>query len=111
MPKVIQLYAVSGAPKLDNGQTRGCQIERVKLLRLRYFLDFNPSCRPAGHVPIQQPLLDAKTLLKGKFPFYDKGVVTNYREGGYKTGGGACEVLPLPKGGRKKCWGSLHAVA
>ena len=26
-------------------------------------------------------------------------MVTNYREGGYKTGGGgACEVLPLGKG-------------
>ena len=35
-----------------------------------------------------------------------KGLVTNYGEGGggYKTGGGACEVLPLRKGGggRKK---------
>ena len=28
-----------------------------------------------------------------------KGLVTNYGEGGYKTGGGACEVLPLRKGG------------
>ena len=38
-----------------------------------------------------------------------KGLVTNYREGGCKTGGGggrSCEVLPLQKeeggGGRKK---------
>ena len=33
-----------------------------------------------------------------------KGVVTNYREGGYKTGGGgfASEVLPLQKGGTEK---------
>ena len=33
--------------------------------------------------------------------FYSKGLVTNYGEGrgGYKTGGGACEVLPLRKGG------------
>ena len=28
-----------------------------------------------------------------------KGLVTNYGEGGYKTGGGAREVLPLQKGG------------
>ena len=30
-----------------------------------------------------------------------KGLVTNYREGGYKTGGrgGAREALPLQKGG------------
>ena len=27
------------------------------------------------------------------------GTVTNYREGGYKMGGGACEVLPIQKGG------------
>ena len=55
-----------------------------------------------------------------------QGVVTNYREGaGYKTGrgGGACEVLPLRKGGGegfthaeggggdKKCWGSFYKVA
>ena len=39
----------------------------------------------------------------------DKGLVINYEEGGYKTGGGAtkweggiCEVLPLRKGGLKK---------
>ena len=33
-----------------------------------------------------------------------KGVVTNYGEGGggYKTGGGAREVLPLRKGGAEK---------
>ena len=31
-----------------------------------------------------------------------KGLVTNYREGGLQKGrgGGACEVLPLRKGGR-----------
>ena len=51
-------------------------------------------------------------------------MVTNYGEGGggYKTGGGAREVLPLrkggaekvlamPKGGHKKFWGSFYAVA
>ena len=42
---------------------------------------------------------------KGKsyelFKLY-KGLVTNYREGGYKTGGGACEVLPLRKGRMEK---------
>ena len=50
--------------------------------------------------------------------------VTNYGEGGggYKTGGGACEVLPLQKGGaekvlailkgvHKKFWGRFYAVA
>ena len=32
-----------------------------------------------------------------------KGLVTNYGEGGYKTGGGGtCEVLPLRKGGAEK---------
>ena len=32
-----------------------------------------------------------------------KGLVTNYGEGGgYKTGGGAREVLPLRKGGAEK---------
>ena len=32
-----------------------------------------------------------------------KGLVTNYGEaGGYKTGGGAHEVLPLEKGGGRK---------
>ena len=50
-------------------------------------------------------------------------MVTNYREegGGYKTGGGACEVLPLRKGtgkvlamlkrGHKKFWGSFYTIA
>ena len=50
-------------------------------------------------------------------------MVTNYGEGGYKTGGGgACEVLPLQKGGaekvlaileegHKKFWGRFYAVA
>ena len=34
---------------------------------------------------------------------WSKGVVTNYGEGGgYKTGGGAHEVLPLQKGGAEK---------
>ena len=44
------------------------------------------------------------------------------RRGGYKTGGRACEVLPLRKGGtekvlamlkggHKKFWGSFYAVA
>ena len=29
-----------------------------------------------------------------------KGLVTNYGKGGYKTGGGACEVLsPMKRGG------------
>ena len=52
-----------------------------------------------------------------------KGVVTNYGEGGgYKTGGGAREVLPLRKGGaekvlailkggHKKFWDRFYAVA
>ena len=55
--------------------------------------------------------------------FSSKGVVTNYGEGGgYKTGGGAREVLHLRKGGaekllailkggHKKFWGSFYAVA
>ena len=30
------------------------------------------------------------------------GVLQNGREGSYKTGRGACEVLPLRKGGRAK---------
>ena len=35
-----------------------------------------------------------------------KGLVTNYGEGGgYKTGGGAREVLPLKKGGGGKVLG------
>ena len=57
-----------------------------------------------------------------------KRLVTNYREGGYKTGGvgWACEVLPLLKGGgcvwkkfnhaeggggHSKFWGSIYTVA
>ena len=53
-----------------------------------------------------------------------KGLVTNYGEGGYKTGGGAREVLPLRKGGggsekvsamlkggHKKFWGSFYDLA
>ena len=36
------------------------------------------------------------------WPLTSKGLVTTYGEGGYKTGGGACEVLPLRKGGVKK---------
>ena len=52
-----------------------------------------------------------------------KGLVTNYGEGGgYKTGGGVREVLPLRKGGaekvlamlkggHKKFWGSFYVVA
>ena len=53
-----------------------------------------------------------------------KGLVTNYGEGGgYKTGGGAREVLLLRKGGgaekvlailkggHKNFWGSFYAVA
>ena len=53
-----------------------------------------------------------------------KGLVTNYGEGGYKTGGGG-EALPLRKegrggrtklshaegGGHNKFWGSFYAVA
>ena len=31
--------------------------------------------------------------------FTCKGLVTNYAEGGYKTGGGACEVLSYEKEG------------
>ena len=58
---------------------------------------------------------------------HTKGLVTNYGErggGGYITGGGTCEVLPLQKrgggsekvlamlkGGTKKFRGSLNAVA
>ena len=35
-----------------------------------------------------------------------KGLTTNYREGGYKTGGGgACQVIPLQKGGAEKVLG------
>ena len=30
--------------------------------------------------------------------YHTEGVVTNYGEGGYKTGGGASEVLPLLRG-------------
>ena len=53
----------------------------------------------------------------------NKGLVTNYGEGGAtKREGGACEVLPLRKGGaekvlamlkggHKKFWGSFYAVA
>ena len=53
----------------------------------------------------------------------DKGLVTNYGEGGAtKREGGAREVLPLRKGGaekvlamlkggHKKFWGSFYAVA
>ena len=53
----------------------------------------------------------------------NKGLVTNYgKGGGYKTRCGACEVLPLRKGGaekvlailkggHKKFWGSFYAVA
>ena len=51
-----------------------------------------------------------------------KGLVTNYGEGGGKMEGGACEVLPLRKGGGggksfshaeggHKFWGSFYAVA
>ena len=52
-----------------------------------------------------------------------KGLVTNHGEGGgYKTGGGAHEVLPLRKGGaekvlamlkegHKKFWGRFYVVA
>ena len=55
-----------------------------------------------------------------------KGLVTNYREGGgaTKCEGGACEVLPLRKGGGRvekvqdmlkgghtKFWGSFYSVA
>ena len=57
-------------------------------------------------------------------PVSDKGLVTNYGEGGgYKTGGGghvkfypyekggAEKVLAMLKGGHKKFWGSFYAVA
>ena len=38
----------------------------------------------------------------------NKGLVTNYgKGGGYKTGGGAHEVLPLRKGGAEKVLGML----
>ena len=55
-----------------------------------------------------------------------KGLVTNYGEGGYKTGrggghvkfypyekwgGGAEKVLAMLKGGHKQFWGSFYAVA
>ena len=37
------------------------------------------------------------------FIFYIKGLVTNYRKGGYKTGGwGHVKFYPYEKGGRKK---------
>ena len=49
--------------------------------------------------------LDIKTKcgMISKFASVDKGLVTNYGQGGYTTGGGggACGVLPLRKGG----WG------
>ena len=34
--------------------------------------------------------------------FHSKGLVTNYGEGGYKTGEGASKVLPLQKRGAEK---------
>ena len=51
-----------------------------------------------------------------------KGLVINYGEGGLQNGRGACEVLPLRKGGggqsfshaeegAQKFWGSFYAVA
>ena len=41
-----------------------------------------------------------------------KGLVTNYGEGGYKTGkGGTKSVLAMLKGGHKEFWGSFYAVA
>ena len=56
--------------------------------------------------------------------FAGKGLVTNYGQGGLQNGrgGGASEVLPLRKGGRRKkfshseregpqkVWGSFYAV-
>ena len=44
-----------------------------------------------------------------------KGLVTNYGEGGYKTGGGAREVLPLQKVGAEKVlamlkWGAQQLL-
>ena len=39
------------------------------------------------------------------------GLVTNYREGGYKTGGGAREVLPLLKRGVETVLTMLKGVA
>ena len=40
--------------------------------------------------------------MQGDYCFFklSKGLVSNHGEGGYKTGGGgACEVLPLQRGG------------
>ena len=34
--------------------------------------------------------------------FNDKGLVTNYGKGGYKTGGGHVKFYPYEKGGHKK---------
>ena len=43
------------------------------------------------------------TLLPGAQDLQSKGLVTNYGEGGAtKREGGACEVLPLRKGGGRK---------
>ena len=45
----------------------------------------------------------AQTIIEKRFLLQYKGLVTNYREGeGYKTAGGACEVLPLREGGTEK---------
>ena len=52
----------------------------------------------------------------------DWSLITGKGGGGYKMGGGACEVLPLRKGGAEKLlamlkgghnkfWGSFYAVA
>ena len=52
------------------------------------------------------PLLSLQMILIliGPRPRARLGLVTNYLWGGrgYKTGGGACEVLPLRKGGADK---------
>ena len=63
------------------------------------------------------------TLLSSCGDAADKGLVTNYREGGYKMGGGHLKfypyekggggrkVLAMQKGGHTQFWGSFYAVA
>ena len=54
------------------------------------------------------------TLYNNPIPTTDgtKGLVTNYGEGrGYKTGGGAREVLPLRKGGGRKSFSHAEGGA
>ena len=48
-------------------------------------------------------LLSQRGDWDNRTPFSKKGLVTNYGDGGLQNGRGACKVLPLRKGGRKKC--------